>query len=43
MAVTVNMIPRVITAQAGLVSMKDLPVPATIMGDVRDIMKSFRN
>ncbi len=43
MAVTVNMIPRVITAQPGLVSMKDLPVPATIMGDVRDIMKSFRN
>lgn len=38
MAVTINMIPKVIQAEAGLVSMKDLPVPAAIMGDVRKIM-----
>lgn len=43
MAVTVNMIPRVITAGPGLVSMKDLPAPAAIMGDIRQIMKSYRN
>ncbi|MFH0993636.1 MAG: 2,4-diaminopentanoate dehydrogenase [bacterium] len=35
-AVCVNMIPHVINARPGLVTMIDLPVPRAIMGDVRD-------
>ncbi|MFZ5647885.1 MAG: 2,4-diaminopentanoate dehydrogenase [Bacillota bacterium] len=33
-AVSVNMIPRVISAAPGLLTMNDLPVPAALMGDV---------
>ena len=35
-AMCVNMIPQVINAEAGLVTMIDLPVPRAIMGDMRD-------
>ena len=35
-AMCVNMIPQVINADAGLVSMIDLPIPRCLMGDVRD-------
>ncbi|MCF6097369.1 NADP-binding protein [Thermovorax subterraneus] len=38
-AIAVNMIPKVIEAKPGLVTMKDLPVPAAIMGDVRKLLK----
>lgn len=34
-AMAVNVIPNVIAAAPGLVSMKDLPVPAAVMGDFR--------
>ena len=34
-ALAVNMIPRVLTAPAGLYSMADLPVPAALLGDAR--------
>ena len=34
-AMCVNMIPQVINADAGLVSMIDLPIPRCLMGDVR--------
>jgi hypothetical protein len=34
-AVTVNMIPRILNAAAGLYSMMDLPVPAAMLGDAR--------
>ena len=34
-AMCVNMIPQVINAEAGLVSMIDLPIPRCLMGDVR--------
>lgn len=43
MAVAINMIPRVIAAKSGLVTMKDLPVPAAMMGDVRSIMEKSKN
>lgn len=36
-ALAVNMIPRVLNADPGLKSMSDLPVPAAIMGDAREI------
>ncbi len=39
MAVTINMIPKVIEAKSGLLSMKDLPVPAAVMGDFRNLIK----
>lgn len=39
MATAINMIPHVINAEAGLVSMKDLPVPSALMGDVRHLLK----
>ncbi len=39
MAVAVNMIPHVINAGPGLVNMKDLPVPASVMGDVKKLIK----
>ncbi|OWZ83140.1 2,4-diaminopentanoate dehydrogenase [Natranaerobius trueperi] len=37
-ATAVNMIPHVIEASSGVVSMKDLPIPRAIMGDIRKIM-----
>jgi len=37
-AMAVNMIPAVINAKPGLTTMKDLPVPASIMGDVRRLV-----
>lgn len=37
-ALAVNMIPRVLAAPAGLVTMADLPVPAAIEGDVRSLL-----
>ncbi|MEC9489068.1 MAG: 2,4-diaminopentanoate dehydrogenase [Halanaerobium sp.] len=39
MAVAINMVPRVIAAGPGLVTMKDLPLPAAIMGDMRKLIK----
>ncbi len=38
MAVAINMIPHIINAEAGLVSMSDLPVPSALMGDVRNMI-----
>lgn len=38
-AMCVNMIPHVINAAPGLVTMLDLPVPRAIMGDMRDLIK----
>ncbi|ACB84749.1 2,4-diaminopentanoate dehydrogenase [Natranaerobius thermophilus] len=37
-ATAVNMIPLLVDAPAGLTSMKDLPVPRAIVGDVKKIM-----
>lgn len=37
-ALAVNMIPRVLAAPAGLLTMADLPVPAAIQGDVRQLL-----
>jgi 4-hydroxy-tetrahydrodipicolinate reductase len=37
-AIAVNMIPHVLAAEPGLVTMADLPAPAAMMGDVRDLM-----
>lgn len=41
-ALAVNMIPRVVAAAPGLVSMADLSVPAAIMGDVRHLLAGRR-
>lgn len=38
-AIAINMIPQVLSAAPGLKSMKDLPVPAAVMGDIRQIMQ----
>lgn len=38
-AVTVNMIPKVINAPPGLKTMKDLPVPSAILEDIRIFVK----
>lgn len=38
-ALAVNMIPLVLNAPPGLQSMRDLPVPAAIMGDIRMLLK----
>jgi 4-hydroxy-tetrahydrodipicolinate reductase len=38
-AICVNMIPHVLNAKAGLVTMIDLPVPRAIIGDVRKLIK----
>ena len=35
-AMCANMIPQVINAEPGLVTMIDLPIPRALMGDVRD-------
>jgi 4-hydroxy-tetrahydrodipicolinate reductase len=39
-ALAVNMIPLVLNAPPGLQSMRDLPVPAAIMGDIRMLLKT---
>ncbi len=41
-AVAVNMIPHVVAAEPGLVTMKDLPVPACMMGDMTRFAKDAR-
>ncbi|MEM2562254.1 MAG: NADP-binding protein, partial [Candidatus Bathyarchaeia archaeon] len=33
-AIIVNMIPKVVNAQPGLKTMKDMPVPSAILGDI---------
>lgn len=38
MAMAVNMIPQVLAARPGLLSMAELPIPAAIMGDVRHLL-----
>ena len=38
-AICVNMIPHVINAKPGLVTMIDLPVPRAILGDVRNLIR----
>jgi len=38
-AMCVNMIPQVINAEPGLKTMIDLPVPRSIMGDMRDLVR----
>jgi len=38
-ALSVNMIPQVINAPAGLKTMADLPAPAALMGDVKGLIK----
>ncbi len=42
MAVAVNMIPHVLEASAGLVTMKDLPLPRAIMGDIKEQLSEMR-
>jgi 4-hydroxy-tetrahydrodipicolinate reductase len=42
-AIAVNMIPQVITAKPGLVTMKDLPVPTALIGDVRELIQGRCN
>ena len=37
-AVVVNVIPRVISAPAGLIAMKDLQMPSAVMGDMRNFV-----
>lgn len=39
-AICVNMIPHVLNATPGLKTMLDLPIPAAILGDVRDLIKN---
>ncbi|UCE64174.1 MAG: NADP-binding protein [Nitrospirota bacterium] len=39
-AVAVNMIPRILNAGPGLYSMADLPVPAAILGDARQLVRN---
>ena len=38
-ALSVNMIPKVLNASPGLVTMAELPVPSALMGDVRRLIK----
>jgi 4-hydroxy-tetrahydrodipicolinate reductase len=38
-ALSVNMIPKVLNAPPGLVTMADLPVPSALMGDIRKMIK----
>jgi len=38
-AIVVNSIPKVINAEHGLVTMKDLPVPSAALGDMRMYVK----
>lgn len=39
-ALTVNMIPRVVNAAPGLKTMKDLPLPASVMGDIKGLIEA---
>ena len=39
-ALCVNCIPQVINADAGLITMLDIPVPRAVMGDFRDLVKN---
>ncbi len=39
MATAINMIPQIINAEAGMLTMKDLPVPSAMMGDLRKLLK----
>ena len=39
-ALAVNMIPQVVTSLPGLKTMADLPAPAAIMGDVRQLIEN---
>ncbi|MEW6107241.1 MAG: NADP-binding protein, partial [Bacillota bacterium] len=41
-AIAVNMIPHVVAAEPGLVTMKDLPVPACMMGDMTTLARAAR-
>lgn len=41
-ALAVNMIPQVVTGLPGLKTMADLPVPAAVMGDVRQLIEERR-
>lgn len=41
-AIAVNMIPKVLEAKPGLVTMKDLPVPSAIMGDLKSLLKEVK-
>jgi hypothetical protein len=38
MAVAVNMIPKVVAASPGLVTMKDLPIPSAVLGDLKKMV-----
>ncbi|MBT9154357.1 MAG: 2,4-diaminopentanoate dehydrogenase [Firmicutes bacterium] len=38
-AMTVNMIPAVINAAPGLVTMADLPIPRALLGDISALIK----
>ena len=38
-AMCVNMIPHIINADSGLRTMLDLPIPAAILGDVRELIR----
>ncbi len=42
MAVAINMIPQIINAAPGLMTMKDLPVPSALMGDVRKMIAASK-
>jgi len=42
-ALAVNMIPQVITSLPGLKTMADIPAPAAIMGDVRQLIEYRKN
>ncbi|MDI3548877.1 MAG: 2,4-diaminopentanoate dehydrogenase [Halanaerobiales bacterium] len=39
MAVAINMIPHVVKGKPGLLTMKDLPVPSALMGDIKKLME----
>ncbi|MBC7131194.1 hypothetical protein H5T51_08320 [Candidatus Bathyarchaeota archaeon] len=41
-AVVVNVIPKVLNAPAGLLTMKDLPLPSAALGDLSRFVTSFR-
>jgi len=38
-AIVVNSIPKVINAEPGLMTMKDLPVPSAVLEDMRTYVK----
>ncbi len=41
MATAINMIPQIVKAVPGMLSMKDLPVPSAMMGDVRKLVEDL--